>query len=58
MTDKTDKYEHIRHQKFKIKYHIIFSTKYRKNFLIDQIAENIKQSMIRLSEGQLWSIEL
>ena len=51
-------YEHIRHQKFKIRYHIIFSTKYRKNFLTGQIAEDIKQSMIRASEGQLWGIEL
>ena len=53
-----DKYEHLKHQKFKIKYHIIFSTKYRKNFLIGQIADDIKKSMIRASEGQLWSIEL
>ena len=54
----TDKYEHVRHQKFKIRYHIIFSTKYRKNFLVGQIAEDIKQSMIRASERQLWSIEV
>ena len=53
-----DKYEHIKHQKFKIRYHIIFSTKYKKNFLKGQIAEDIKQSMIRASEGQLWSIEI
>ena len=53
-----DKYEDLKHQKFKIKYHIIFSTKYRKNFLIGQIADDIKKSMIRASEGQLWSIEL
>ena len=41
-----DKYEHLKHQKFKIKYHIIFSTKYRKNFLIGQIDDDIKKSMI------------
>ena len=53
-----DKYESLRHQKYKIRYHIIFSTKYRKNFLINQIAEDVKKSMLRASEGQLWSIEL
>ena len=53
-----DKYESLKHQKYKIRYHIIFSTKYRKNFLINQIAEDVKKSMLRASEGQLWSIEL
>ena len=38
-----DKYESLRHQKYKIRYHIIFSTKYRKNFLINQIAEDVKK---------------
>ena len=36
-------YEHCNHEKFKIRYHIIFSTKYRKNFLINQIAEDVKK---------------
>lgn len=52
-----NKYEHIRHQKFKIRYHIIFSTKYRKRFLKDEIAQDVKASMLRASENQLWSIE-
>lgn len=55
---KEDSYEHIKHQKFKIRCHIIFSTKYRKDYLVGQIAEDIKASMIRASECQLWSIEL
>lgn len=55
---KVDDYEHINHQKFKIRYHIIFSTKYRKGFLKGQIADDVKKSMIRASENQLWSIEI
>ena len=34
-------YEHFNHEKYKIKYHIIFSTKYRKKCLKD-ISEDIK----------------
>lgn len=37
------KYESLKHSKFKIRYHIIFSTKYRKKLLIDN---NIKQAII------------
>ena len=51
-------HDYVRHQKFKIMYHIILSTKYRKNFLVGQIAEDIKISMLRAAENQLWSIEL
>ena len=51
-------HEYMRHQKFKISYHIILSTKYRKNFLVGQIAADIKTSMLRAAENQLWSIEI
>jgi putative transposase len=46
------------HAKYNINYHIILSTKYRKNFLKDQIAVDIKNSMIRASENQKWSISI
>lgn len=51
-------YEHISHEKFKLRYHIIFSTKYRRKCL-GQISEDIKNSMKRAESLQnKWSIEI
>lgn len=50
-------YEHFNHEKYKIKYHIIFSTKYRKKCLKD-ISEDIKSYMkIAESKQNKWKIE-
>lgn len=50
-------YEHCNHAKFKIRYHLIFSTKYRKHCL-KGIIENVKQSFRRAESMQRkWSIE-
>lgn len=51
-------YEHCNHEKFKIRYHIIFSTKYRKK-LLGPIIDDIKASMKRIEAMQdKWSIEV
>ena len=44
-------YEHCNHEKFKIRYHIIFSTKYRKK-LLGPIIDDIKASMKRVEAMQ------
>src|SRR5574344_666343 len=50
-------YEHCNHEKFKIRYHIIFSTKYRKK-LLGEISDDIKSYMRRAESLQnKWSIE-
>lgn len=50
-------YEHCNHEKFKMRYHIIFSTKYRKKLLYP-IVDDIKTSMKRAESTQnKWSIE-
>ena len=53
-----DDYEHLNHEKFKIRYHIIFSTKYRKK-LLGKISEDIK-SYMKLAESMQnkWKIEI
>jgi putative transposase len=51
-------YNILSHEKFKMQYHIIFSTKYRKNILINNIADSVKKYMIKATENQSWSIEL
>ena len=50
-------YEHLNHEKFKIRYHLIFSTKYRKKLLGD-ICDDIK-SYMRIAESRQdkWRIE-
>lgn len=51
-------YEHYNHKKFKMHYHIIFSTKYRKKCL-GQISEDIKNYMKRAESMQnKWKIEI
>lgn len=51
------KYSHMGHGKFRIMYHIIFSTKYRKK-LLGPIAEDIKSYMRKAESMQnLWRIE-
>lgn len=53
-----DKYEHLSHEKFKIRYHIIFSTKFRRK-LLGPIIDDIKTSMKRAEAMQdKWSIEV
>ena len=50
-------YEHYNHAKFKIRYHLIFSTKYRKQCL-KEIIEDVKQSFKKVESMQRkWSIE-
>src|SRR5574344_2161169 len=53
-----DEYDSLSHAKFKMRYHIIFSTKYRRNFLKGKLAEDIKLYMLLASKGQNWSIEV
>lgn len=54
MTD----YEHYNHEKFKMRYHLIFSTKYRRKCL-GPIMEDVKASMKRAEAMQnKWSIEV
>lgn len=51
-------YEHIAHTKFIMRYHLIFSTKYRKKVLKDIIPE-VKQIIQDISVKQKhWSIEM
>lgn len=51
-------YEHNNHQKYKMRYHLIFSTKYRKKCL-GYIYEDLKQSLNRAENMQNdWRIEL
>lgn len=51
-------YEHARHKKFIIRYHIIFSTKYRKK-LLSPISDDVKNIMMNISDKhQDWSIEI
>lgn len=51
-------YEHNNHQKYKMRYHLIFSTKYRKKCL-GYIYEDLKQSLKRAEAMQSdWKIEL
>ena len=50
-------YGHYNHEKFKMYYHIIFSTKYRKK-LLGSIIDDIKASMKRAESMQnKWSVE-
>ena len=42
---KDPKYDSLSHAKFRIQYHIIFSTKYRRNVLSGSFSEEIKQYM-------------
>ena len=50
-------YEHCNHSKFKLRYHIIFSTKYRKKLLYP-IIDDVKESMKRAEFMQdKWYIE-
>ena len=53
-----DGYEHLNHEKFKLRYHIIFSTKYRKK-LLKPIINDVK-SYMKLAEKmqKKWSIEI
>ena len=51
-------YESLSHEKFEIRYHIIFSTKYRTKCLTD-IREDILKSMKRAESMQnKWTIEI
>jgi len=53
-----DTYEYCNHEKFKMRYHLIFSTKYRKKLLYS-ISNDIKNSMKRAESLQdKWKIEL
>ncbi len=53
-----DDYEHLNHEKFKIRYHIIFSTKYRKK-LLGGIVNDIKAYMRKAESMQTrWYIEV
>lgn len=50
--------EYCNRKKFKMRYHIIFSTKYRKKFL-EPIINDVKNSMKRAESMQdKWSIEI
>lgn len=54
----TKTYEHARHKKFILRYHIIFSTKYRKK-LLGPISDDIKSIMMSISDKHSdWSIEI
>lgn len=56
---KDPKYDSLSHAKFRIQYHIIFSTKYRRNVLSGSFAEEIKQYMKQIEERQdKWKIEI
>lgn len=44
-------YEHNNHEKFKMRYHLIFSIKYRRKCL-GPIMEDVKASMKRVEEMQ------
>lgn len=51
-------YEYCNHEKFKMRYHLIFSTKYRKK-LLGPIIDDVKSSMKRAEAMQnKWSIEV
>lgn len=51
-------YEHCNHEKFKMRYHLIFSTKYRRKCL-GPILEDVKKAMKRAEAMQnKWSIEV
>lgn len=55
---KPDKYYSLPHRKFKLKYHLIFSTKYRKKCL-SYIEEDLKESCERASKMQdTWNIDI
>ena len=55
---KPDKYYSLPHRKFKLNYHLIFSTKYRKKCL-SYIEEDLKESCERASKMQdTWGIEI
>lgn len=58
MKNKQDEYDSLSHAKFKMRYHIIFSTKYRRNFLKGQISDDVKRYMEIASKGQDWKIEI
>ena len=53
-----DEYDLFPHAKFKMNYHIILSTKYRRNFLIGKIADDIKSYIKKASSGQKWNIDI
>lgn len=47
----------LNHEKFNIKYHIIFSTKYRRKFL-NSLKEDLFETLRKSSNGKLWEIEI
>lgn len=54
-----DKYEHTNHEKYKMRFHLIFSTKYRKKLLKGEFAEDLKKSFRQAEAMQNdWSIEV
>lgn len=54
-----EKYDNLSHSKFKIRYHIIFSTKYRKNILKGLMSDVIKSYMKKIEQRQdKWKIEM
>lgn len=56
---KDPKYDSLSHAKYRIRYHFIFSTKYRKNLLIGEISDKVKSYMQSISENnKQWSIEV
>lgn len=56
---KNNDYDNFGHQKYKIRYHIIFSTKYRKKLLVGLVSDIIKSYMHKVESKQKnWSIEM
>jgi putative transposase len=56
---KDPKYDSLSHQKYSIRYHIIFSTKYRKNILKGEMSDKIKSYMKIVEQRQdKWKIEI
>ena len=55
---KKNRYERCCHEKFKIRYHIILATKYRKR-LLNPIDETVRESMFEAASfSKEWSIEV
>jgi putative transposase len=54
---KDPKYDSLSHAKFKLRYHIIFSTKYRKGLLRNKIGNKIKSYMLKCCTKD-WNIEI
>lgn len=51
-------YDTLPHEKFKMRFHIIFSTKYRRKVFNDVVVESIKEYMNKASKKQRWTIEV